>query len=296
MGESYKERVEQTQAVRGVNVLAPFRAGMRLGIVSVWILGCFFASLCVSPVALVSKTTWQRIRKAISRTWVKGMSRVIGTRITVHGAPPKAPFFLVGNHLSWVDFFVGYSLLDGVGIVEEPVSQAPIVGALVKGFNPIFVRRIKEDTPRVNDLMVKAIEEGHSVIIAPETPITTIPPGSGVRQFRGGLLESAVRTGTPVHYLSLTYRTPEGYPPPAKAMLFGPNPYYRTPEGKIPESELKAWGPERSFLWHVLGLLALPWHEVIVTFGPEPIAAGSDRIALANQLHQAVERMFTPIA
>ena len=61
------------------------------------------------------------------------------------------------------------------------------------------------------------------------------------------------------------------------------------------DSELAAWGPERSFLWHFLGVLALPWHEVIVQFAPDPIPAGNDRIVLANRLHDAVERMYVPI-
>lgn len=168
------------------------------------------------------------------------------------------------------------------------------MGRLVKGLNPIFVRRTKEHTATVNDLIVAAIQEGRSIMLAPETPQTTIRPGNGVRQFRGGLLESAVRTKTPVHYLSVSYRTPRGYPPPSQVIVFGPNPFYRTPDGKIPESELRTFGPERSFVWHFLCVLALPWHEFVARFGPEPIS-GTDRITLANELQDAVQRVFTPL-
>ena len=112
--------------------------------------------------------------------------------------------------------------------------------------------------------------------------------------FRAGLLESAVQTGTPVHYGSITYRTPDGYPPPSESIIFGPSPFYRTPDGKIIQSELQAHGPERSFVKHAIGVLGMPWHECTIRFAPNPIAA-SDRTTLANELHDAVERIFIPL-
>lgn len=220
--------------------------------------------------------------------------RLIGMRLVVRGNVPKHPYFLVCNHPSWIDFFAMASLCDAVFIAEAPTGQIPIIGPLVQGLSPIFVRRVKEETPRINDLMVQAIQAGHSIVLAPESPVKTIHPTKGLSQFRGGLLQSAVRTRTPVHYVALTYRTPEGYPPPSEALISGPNPYLRGPDGKIFQSELDIFGPERSFFVHLLGVLALPWHEWIATFGPEPIEA-ADRIALANQLQDAVRRLFTPM-
>jgi len=185
-------------------------------------------------------------------------------------------------------------LCDAIFVVEAPVARIPIMGPLIGGLSPIFVRRVREDTARVNDLMVEAIEAGRSLVLAPESPKTTVHPGKGVRQFRGGLLESAVRTETPVHYAAITYRPPDGCTPASEALVFGPNPHLRGPDGKIPQSELDMFGPERSFLGYLLGVLALPWHEWSVTFGPEPLV-GTDRIALANQLQEAASRMFTPM-
>ena len=94
--------------------------------------------------------------------------------------------------------------------------------------------------------------------------------------------------------MTLTYRTPDGWPPPSKALVFGPNPHLRGPDGKIPQSELDMFGPERSFFRYLLGVLALPWYQWIATFGPEPLVA-TDRIVLANQLQEAVSGMFEPM-
>ncbi|MBN1347193.1 MAG: 1-acyl-sn-glycerol-3-phosphate acyltransferase [Phycisphaerae bacterium] len=288
---------DKTAAPRRLHPLAPLRATVRFVTLLVWTALCRLVALLVTPLAWFARDRLAPARKRISRAWMQGVRRLMGNRITVaHGAPPKHPFFLVLNHMSWIDFFVVYDLVDAVGIVEAPVAELPLVGGLMRGFNPIFVRRVKEDTARVNDLIVEAIHAGRSIVLAPETPETTIPRGTGVRMFRGGLLRSAIRTAKPVDYMAVTYRTPEGYAPAVEALTFGPNPLLLGPDGKIPQREIEMWGPPRSFLWHFLGVLALPWHEVIVTFGDEPVPAGDDRIALANRLHDEVEARFTPIA
>ena len=295
MSEPCQQEMERVRVAPGVWFLGPIRVGYRLTAILAWTLACYGVQRILNPLALVSKPAWSAVRKAISRTWTKGFPPILGTRVTVHGTPPSSPFCLVANHPSWLDYFVVNSQLDGLGIVEAPAEKIPIIGFLMMGLRPILVHRVKEATARVNDLMVEAIEAGNSVMLAPGGSKTTVRPGSGVDMFRGGLLESAVRTGTPVHYVAISYRTPPGYPPPTKSMLFGPNPHSRTSDGRIPESELEAWGPERSFLWYFVCFLTLPWHEVILRHGDAPIPAGTDRIALANQLHDAVERIFTPM-
>lgn len=286
-----------SRAVRaaGVDILAPLRAAVRFTVLLAWCLLCRGLIIALAPLAWVAPEVGRRARRRIARMWLPGMTRIMGIRVTVHGSPPEPPFFVVLNHMAWIDLFPITTLCDATYIVEEPVSRTPIIGGIVAALEPIFVRRVKADTARVNDEMVKVIESGGSIVMAPETPLTTILPGSGVRMFRGGLLASAVRTGMPVHWVSLTYRTAPTAPPAHEVMLYGPNPYYTDESGKIPDSEIAMWGPERSFLWHALRLLSIPWCEIILRFGDEPIPAGDDRIALANRLHDAVEEAFVPL-
>ncbi len=285
----------RAERAAGADVLAPFRAASRFVILLVWSLLCRGVIIALAPIVWLAPEAGRAARRRIARIWLPGMTRIIGLRVTVHGCPPAQPFFLVLNHMAWIDLFPVTTLCDATYIVEEPVSRTPIIGGIVAALEPIFVRRVKDDTARVNDEMVKVIESGGSIVLAPETPLTTIPPGSGVKMFRGGLLASAVRTGMPVHWLSLTYRTAPGAPPAREVMLYGPNPYYTDENGKIPDSEIEMWGPERSFLWHATRLLAIPWCEIFMRFGDEPIPAGDDRIALANRLHDAVEEAFVPL-
>lgn len=270
------------------------RGALRLAMGLLWSGLCCFLLKVVTAFIGAESSQARRILRRIGRAWLLGVRRIIGIRVVVHGTPPPEPFFLVCNHLAWLDMYAFCSVVDATSIVEEPIGRIPVIGPLVEALEPIFVRRTKEDTPRVKALMVEALESGKNLLMAPETPETTIRRGTGVRMFRAGLLEAAVAAKKPVHYMSATYRTPPGWPPPSKVMIFGPNPYLRTPDGRIPESEIAMYGPEKPFLPHVLGVLALPWQEVDITFGPDAIW-NEDRITLANALHDAVERLFIPI-
>ena len=295
VSDSLEDKPQTAPSVWFADILAPFRVAVRVVGIVVWTLGCWVFILCASLSAVVSRPVARKLRRAIARVWAKGFASILPMRLVVHGSLPKRPFFMGGNHLSWIDFFAVCTLLDAIGVVEEPVSHVPIISTLIKGLTPIFVRRVSEDTQRVKGLMVEALRRGESLIIAPESPKKTFPHGAGVHMFRGGLLDAAVVTGTPVHYFTLTYRAPEGYPPPSKVLLSGPNPFLKGPDGKLPESEVEFCGPERMFLPHFLGVLALPWFEFDIQFGEEPIPAGNDRIALANKLHDAVAAKFVPV-
>jgi hypothetical protein len=125
-------------------------------------------------------------------------------------------------------------------------------------------------------------------------PEGNISPGREVRHFHARFLGPAVECGMPVHYASITYRTPDACPPAKERVLFGPDPHFPWPDGKIPEKEFEGWGPQRSFLGHLILLLALPWYEIVVRFAPEPIL-GTDPVQLAKDLHDAVESIFTPV-
>jgi len=235
----------------------------------------------------------RRLERPLGYAWTRGMRRILGMRVRLEGSLPPHPYFIVMNHMTWLDYFGMISYVDARPVAEDPLRTLPLVGILFRSINPIFVRRVRQDTSRVMHQMTEALRRGESLVLAPETPETTGPLGKSVRMFRAGLLQSAIDAGRAVHYMSLTYTTPADCPPPSEVLMFGPNPLYR-PEGEIPKAELEAFGGRHSFLGHALGVLALPSHELTIRFGQHPIQA-TDRITLANSLHEAVERIFQPI-
>ena len=270
------------------------RAMVRLVLFLSWSVFARLILYSAGPVALFSQKKARQWRHFIARAWVRGIVWIMGCRIIIKGTQPSSPRFMVSNHLGWIDFFVGITVCDSVPVAEEPLRRAPIAGPLISGFDPIYVRRVKEDTYRTKEAMVDALRAGKNIALAPETPAATLVRGRGVKQFGTGLLQSAIDTHTPVHAAAITYRMPPGYPPPADVLIFGPNPFYRTPDGKIPQLELDAYGPEKPFIYHLLGVLGVPYFEFIITFVPEPIWR-ENRFKLANALHEAIERVFVPL-
>jgi 1-acyl-sn-glycerol-3-phosphate acyltransferase len=275
----------------GFPVWVPIRVALRIVAALTWTFGAFFLSLLASVAGLLSKPLAKRWKSAISYRWVRSMPPLLGMRVTVLGHRPETPYFLVNNHITWFDFIAMSGLCRARAIVMAEMLTTPVLGTLVGGLGAIPTRRLAEDTPACLAEMMAALRRGENLMMAPEGNIS---PGREVRRFRPRLFEAAVRSKFPVHYASITYRTPRGCPPAAERVLFGPDPHFPWPDGKIPESEFEGWGTQRNFLSHLVRALALPHFEIEVRFGTKPIL-GTSPVQLANELHQAVTRIFTPV-
>jgi 1-acyl-sn-glycerol-3-phosphate acyltransferase len=184
--------------------------------------------------------------------------------VTVRGAPPKPPFLLVSNHLSYVDVLVFASLLKCAFVARGDVANWPVIGSLCRGAATIFVDRDKrKDVARVNGLIGQAIGDGRGIVLFAEGTSTR---GDAVLPFKSSLLEQAARADFAVSYAALGYRTREGEPPADLAVCW--------------------WG-DMTFVKHVVSLLYLSEIKATVAFGAEPIRA-DDRKVLADRLWSAV--------
>lgn len=271
----------------------PLRAFVRLVAAFFWMLWCYAVLKMVSIALLPFPETRYRAREGVHKMWVRGLRYIIGMRIRVFGQMPPHPYFLVCNHIAWGDYFLVANVQERCSYVAQAEDEhLPIAGPLMAANDPIFNLRERGAVPITVGKMVALLQEGkRSLAFAPEG---VVGPGKVVRRFHAALLEAAVQAQKPVHYAAITCRTPEGCPPASKAVLFGPDPYFLGPDGKIPQSEIDAWGPERSFFVSLWGVLCLPWHEFDFRVAPEPIS-GTDRVVLANELHDAVQAIFVPV-
>jgi len=210
-------------------------------------------------------------RARVLHAWAGVVARSLGARMEVRGEPPRPPFFLVSNHLSYVDIVLLAAQLPCVFVAKAEVASWPAFGAICRSVDTLFIdRENKRDIPRVTGRIEEILRDGRGVIIFPEG---TSGRGDRVLRFKPSLLETAARTGLPVSYASLHYETPAGCPP---------------------AGELVCWFGGAGFLSHVLRLLQLPWFRGTVTFGERPISGG-DRKSLATRLHAAVEQSFRPV-
>lgn len=228
-----------------------------------WLLG--------SMLTFASPPLRLRWRAFCFRYWSRSLLAALNGRVEVRGAPPEPPFFLVANHLSYIDVLVLAGEVDAVFVAKSEVAGWPILGRLCRSIGTLFIdRNLRRDVPRVIAEIDRLLAAGRGVVLFPEGTSTA---GVEVGPFRPALLEPAARAGYPVSWASLTYSTPEGAPPAHLAIC---------------------WWSDIEFPRHLLGLLGLSGFTARLTFGDGTVQE-SDRKLLAERLRAEIGRRFTPV-
>ncbi len=205
------------------------------------------------------------------RTWSRGFARILRMRVTVRGPSPSAPYLLVTNHLSYVDIILLASHLGCTFISRHDVASWPIFGHLTTKMGTIYLdRNTRKDLVRVSQAMAAALARGEGVVLFAEGTSTC---GNRVQLLKPSLLEIAVQSRQPVHYASLSYRTPAG---------------------EMPAHLAVCWWGEMAFSPHVLNLLKLKKFQAEIVFGTETLIE-TDRKVLAHKLHERISAIFTPV-
>ncbi len=196
--------------------------------------------------------------------------KILGIKIHTNAIVPATPFFLVSNHLSYIDIIVLASQLDCVFIAKREIKSWPVFGLLSRSMDTIFIDRTRAaDIPRVNALIVETLQSQQNIVVFPEGTSTA---GTEVWPFKPSLLEPAARGNFPVAYASISYRTPPG---------------------DVPAHLSVCWWGKMTLMPHLLGIFRLSAIEATLTFGEETLQ-GTDRKELAKRLHEAVTTIFMP--
>jgi 1-acyl-sn-glycerol-3-phosphate acyltransferase len=202
--------------------------------------------------------------------WGSTICKVIRLKIEVIGTPPEPPFFMVSNHLSYIDIFALVSKTKSVFIAKSEVLSWPVFGFMSKTVGMLFVDRNKRtDVKRVNRMISERINDTQGVLLFPEGTTTS---GETIKPYKASLLAYPADLNMPVHFATITYSTP------------GSQPH---------ASESVCWWREVTFLSHFIQLLKLNKIYGTITFGNEPIV-NNDRKELANELYENSKRQFTP--
>ncbi len=233
--------------------------------------GTYVLRLLVWPSVLYSERLDRRLRRSVLVLWSIGFIKVFGIRVVVHGPRPKPPFYIVANHLSYVDMLLLTRLTGAIFVSRGDVQHWPIIGLMARSLYILFIdRRDKRDTVRVNRLIDHTLKMGDGLAVFAESRISR---GLDVEPFKSALIQPAIDNGIPVHYVTLSYETRSKHPP---------------------ANEVVGWWRPEGFFPHIFRLLGYPGFTATVHFGPEPIE-GTDRKKLARQLHEAVRANFTPV-
>lgn len=241
------------------------RGAVRLAAIPAWTMMCWVCWLATGVGAAGT-----RRREAMVRRWARGMLSLLRIEVAVRGTPPRRPFLLVANHLSYLDVVVLMSLLDAVFVAKREVRRWPMFGPLAHMLGTIFIdRESMKDVLRVSAEVAQARAEGRGVVLFAEG---TSSDGTRVLPLRPALLDVAARGEWPVYAASLSYHTAPDQPPPGQALCW--------------------WG-SMTFLPHLAAVCRLPRARARVTFSSRAVTA-SDRKALAGGLHAALSRSFIP--
>jgi 1-acyl-sn-glycerol-3-phosphate acyltransferase len=247
------------------------RVAVRLGGLLGW---TGLSYLLFLPRALVTRGSPQARRRAnawAQRFWTRGLLRVLGVRRIRRGAPPPPPFFLVSNHVSYLDILVLGAELGAVFVSKHDLARWPLLGHLSRVTGTIFIDRgRRRDALRVIREIDRAVAAGAGVLVFPEG---TASRGEEILPLRSALLEWAAQSSHPVHTAVVRYQTEFADRPAVEAVCW--------------------WGTAAPFLPHFLGLAALPRIQAEIVFGDAPVTAGS-RTDLAEVLHAELTRLLDP--
>jgi 1-acyl-sn-glycerol-3-phosphate acyltransferase len=213
----------------------------------------------------------RRICNSLFQSSAKIVAKIIGMRLKVQGQPPKGPFLLVSNHLSYVDIIAFASQSNCTFIAKREVSTWPLIGMLARSMNTIFIDRTnRNDIPRVLFATKRALLDGQNVVLFAEG---TSSAGETVLPFKSALLEIAAQLNCPVSYASLSYHSPVDNAPAHLSVCW--------------------WG-DMTFLKHLFNLLRLPFFNATLVFGETSVTT-NDRKTLARELWTQVHRQFTTV-
>ncbi|REL38228.1 1-acyl-sn-glycerol-3-phosphate acyltransferase [Rhodohalobacter sp. SW132] len=208
----------------------------------------------------------------ILKLWGRSISRLLSIRVTVEGPIPSAPFFLVSNHLSYVDIIVLFRTLHTTFVAKAEIADWPVLGTIAKSVGIVFIdRKNKMDIARVNEEISGKVTDTRGLTLFPEG---TTSPGEKLLRFRPSLLEYPSKSKLGVHYCVL---------------------HYSTCPNSDPAHETVCWWGDDPIHTHLYNLAKQKNINATITFG-DNVLHDSDRKLLAEKLHNKMSAIFTPIS
>jgi 1-acyl-sn-glycerol-3-phosphate acyltransferase len=203
-----------------------------------------------------------------SSLWSRVTLRILGLEVAARGEPPAAPFFLVTNHLGYLDIAVIASVVPCTFVSKAEVARWPLFGTLASLSGTLYVDRGSlRDPARVNARIRSHFAAGGSLALFPEGTSTD---GSAVAPFRSPLLEYPASDGMEVRCAAIRYFAPEGCPPASESMCW--------------------WG-DMTLAPHLFKLFRMKGMRAEISFSPAKVRAGNRKdlaVSLRDEVRQSL--------
>lgn len=251
-----------------------FRSAFRVFFIITFTLTSYLFYLIFYGILRMLRIRFEPLRNRYMKFWAKGMSFILNIRTVTIGKAPDPPFFLVSNHLSYIDIVTLNLNLKCTFVAKKEVRKWPVLGFMVAKTGVIFVDRSrKRDVKRVNSLISNSMNAYQGVVVFPEG---TTSGGTGILPFRAPLLEFPASENIPVHYASLRYETDEegGDLPAERSVCF--------------------YGGRDALHKHVMMLAGNRKINCTVRFSDSPVS-NPIRKELAIELQKKVSSIFEPM-
>jgi len=220
---------------------------------------------------LFSKETGQW-RNYWLRKWGQWVCSILSVNVHVEGKKPEPPFFLVSNHLSYVDIMIFYKLLDTSFVAKAEIKGWPVIGFMARTLKVIFVDRTRRsDVARVNSEVAQQIDRHKGVVLFPEG---TTSNGDALLPFKASILDHPATSNMPVHYAYVTYKTSEK---------------------DEPARESVCWWADAPFGGHFFKFAKNRSVDAYVYFG-EDVVESNDRKELAGKLYNRVAALSNSVS
>jgi len=216
---------------------------------------------------------WRGIARDLPRVYHRVVCRVLGLRVTTHGAVSHThPTLFVSNHASYMDIEILGSLIAGSFVAKSEVKNWPVFGTLAKLQRTVFVDRRVRSSAQQRDSLTGRLQAGDSLILFPEG---TSNDGNRLRPFKSALFSAAeIRVDDKplvVQPLTIAYVRLNGAPI-GRHM----RPYF-------------AWYGDMGLADHLWALAGLGQTEVVVEFHePVTVEALGSRKRLAEHCERVI--------
>ena len=212
-----------------------------------------FIAILLAPTTLIAGRKNHRLLAIkLTKIWSQIIATVLGIKVTLKNeelAQKGQNYFIVANHLSYLDIlFIGCKK-PGLFVAKKEVRSWPLLGQLAWLGGTIFVDRSKKgrtDRPYIGQI-ANYLKQGLTILVFPEGTSTD---GESVLPFKKTIFSSPVMASTPILPVTIRYTSVNNKP-------FGPE-----------NKDLVCWYADMTFVDHFWTMLSLDEFHVEIVLNP----------------------------